>query len=480
MDPRGDESVSVRAGARHVVCPARRGLASLFVLATLIASVPTARPPEHAAPFAPQTLEETGLTSMFIAELAIKLLYQKGQSSGADLANALCLPMKLLEPVLDALKAEHLVEVKGGSGVSAATYIHALSGGIGTGRAREALDRNGYVGPAPVTLSQYVKRVRAQSIGDVHITGEDLKAALSHLVLPDRTLRQLGPAINSGRSIFLFGPPGTGKSSIAETLASLLKGGMVVPHAIQVGPQIVRVYDPSRHHPLIDLDARFDRRWIPVTRPFVKVGGELTLEDLDLAFDASSGTHEAPFQMKANGGVLLIDDFGRQRASPEQLLNRWIVPLDRDVDFLTTIDGRKIEVPFDTLLVFATNRTPSSLVDEAFLRRIQYKIEIRPPTEQEFAEILRRICESRKITYYPQAAQWIIRYCKERGIALRSCHPRDLMTHLAAAARFLEKPIEITPELVALACETYFVPLEPPTAKPASRTAKPSQVPPAA
>jgi predicted ATPase with chaperone activity len=414
---------------------------------------------EHAAPLAPQTLAETGLTSTLIADLALKVLYQKGQSTGGDLAQATCLPMKILEPVLDDLKSERLVEVKGGSGVTAATYIYVLSS-MGTVRAKEAMGRSGYVGPAPVTLAAYAKRVRAQSIGDVQVRLADLRSALSHLVLPDRTLRQLGPAINSGRSIFLFGPPGTGKSTIAETLASLLKGGMVVPYAIQVGPQVIRVYDPSRHHPLVELDARFDRRWVPVTRPFVKVGGELTLEDLDLAYDPASQVHEAPFQIKANGGVLLIDDFGRQRASPEQLLNRWIVPLDRDVDFLTTSDGRKIEVPFDLLLVFATNRTPSSLVDEAFLRRIQYKIEIRPPTEQEFAEILRRICEARGITFYPQAADWIIRYCRDRSIPLRSCHPRDLMHHLRGAARFLEKPVEITPELVGLACETYFVPLQ--------------------
>jgi len=217
------------------------------------------------------------------------------------------------------------------------------------------------------------------------------------------------------------------------------------------------VYDASRHRPLVELDARFDRRWVPVSRPFVEVGGELTLEDLDLVFDPNSKVHEAPFQMKASGGVLLIDDFGRQRASPDQLLNRWIVPLDRDVDFLTTSDGRKIEVPFDVLLVFATNRTPSSLVDEAFLRRIQYKIELKPPTPGEFMELLRRVCAQQKITFYPKAAEWIAKYCLERNISLRSCHPRDLMQHLGAAARFLGKPAELTPELVQLACETYFV-----------------------
>ncbi|MDQ6858034.1 MAG: AAA family ATPase, partial [Chloroflexota bacterium] len=415
---------------------------------------------EQYAPLAPATPEETGLSPALVADLALKLLYQRGPTTAQDLSQALCLPLgRILQPVLDFLKTEHQVEVKGGTGITSSSFQYSLSM-KGMDRAKEALARNGYIGPAPVPLAAYTARVRAQSIGDVHVTIEQLRKALGNLVLPERTIRQLGPAINSGRSIFLFGPPGTGKSTIAKTLASILKGSIVLPYAILVDEQIIRVYDPSRHKPLIALDARFDRRWVPVTRPFVEVGGELRMEDLDLGYDSSTQVHQAPFQMKANGGVLLIDDFGRQRASPEELLNRWIVPLDRDVDFLTTHDGAKIEVPFDLLLVFATNRTPSSLVDEAFLRRIQYKIEIRPPSPPEFAEILRRVCEQRNILFYPQAADWITKYALQRNIPLRSCHPRDLMGHLDAAARFLDKPAEITPELVELACETYFVPLE--------------------
>jgi len=422
---------------------------------------PTAPPTaaESPAPFAPQSIEETGLSAGFIGDLALKILYKSGQATGGELAEMLCIPFgPILAPILDFLKNERLTEVKGAAGVGPQAYQYVLTD-AGTARAREAFDKSGYVGPAPVTLGAYVGRVRAQSIGSLKVSMEELKKALGHLVLPERTLRQLGPAINSGRSIFLFGPPGTGKSSIAETLATLLKGNIVIPYVVQVGEQLVRVFDPSRHRPLVALDQRFDRRWVPIARPFVQVGGELTLEQLDLGYDPFSKVHEAPFQMKASGGVLLIDDFGRQRASPDQLLNRWIVPLDRDIDFLTLADGRKIEVRFDVLLVFSTNRTPSSLVDEAFLRRIQYKIELKSPTESEFAEILRRVCAQQQLQYYPQAAEWIVEYAKQRNIALRSCHPRDLMTHLHAAARFLGKPAEITPELIELACETYFVPL---------------------
>ena len=422
---------------------------------------PTAPPTaaESPAPFAPQSIEETGLSAGFIGDLALKILYKSGQATGGELAEMLCIPFgPILAPILDFLKNERLTEVKGAAGVGPQAYQYVLTD-AGTARAREAFDKSGYVGPAPVTLGAYVGRVRAQSIGSLKVSMEELKKALGHLVLPERTLRQLGPAINSGRSIFLFGPPGTGKSSIAETLATLLKGNIVIPYVVQVGEQLVRVFDPSRHRPLVALDQRFDRRWVPIARPFVQVGGELTLEQLDLGYDPFSKVHEAPFQMKASGGVLLIDDFGRQRASPDQLLNRWIVPLDRDIDFLTLADGRKIEVRFDVLLVFSTNRTPSSLVDEAFLRRIQYKIELKSPTEPEFAEILRRVCAQQQLQYYPQAAEWIVEYAKQRNIALRSCHPRDLMTHLHAAARFLGKPADITPELIELACETYFVPL---------------------
>src|SRR5713226_3324506 len=386
---------------------------------------------EAPAPIAPVAIEETGLTQAFIADLVLKILYQKGQATAAELADVICLPLpKILQGILEFLKTEHLVEVKGSSGMAAATYVYVISA-KGQERAREAFAKNGYVGAAPVPLPAYVNRVRAQSIGSMQVTFDEIRKALTHLVLPEKTLRQLGPAINSGRSIFLFGPPGTGKSSVASALSKLLQGGMVLPYAILVGQQIIRVFDVTRHRPLVALDARFDRRWVPVARPFIEAGGELTLDDLDFVVDPATKVHEAPFQMKASGGILVIDDFGRQRVSPEDLLNRWIVPLDRDVDFLTLNDGRKLEMPFDALLIFSTNRTPSSLVDEAFLRRIQYKIELKSPSDEEFSEILRRVCEKQGLTFYPKAAEWIAQYAPQRRLPLRSCQPRDLMGHLS-------------------------------------------------
>ncbi|MDW8068068.1 MAG: AAA family ATPase [Anaerolineae bacterium] len=419
--------------------------------------------PTRFLPRAPRNVEETGLNLGFLIDLALKVMYFEGFLSGYELAERMKLPYAgVVDQVVEFLKREKLCEVKGAGGFAEAAYQYAISD-KGRLMAREALDRSHYAGPAPVPLSAYSDAIRQQSLGQIVVHQRTMRQALSHLVINEETFAQLGPAVNSGKSIFLFGPPGNGKTVIAEAIGKMIMNDTIfIPYAVEVDGQVIKVYDAINHvrtEPPAG-GKNIDPRWVCVRRPVVTVGGELTLETLDLVYDETNKYYEAPFQMKANGGMLLIDDFGRQQVRPRDLLNRWIVPLEKRVDYLTLHTGRKIEVPFDVLIVFATNLAPKDLVDEAFLRRIRHKIEIKNPTFDEYREIFRRVCQAKGVPYDDRGLAYLLQehYIKPKR-PLRACHPRDLVEQLIDIARYLNVPPTLSPELIDRAASAYFVEL---------------------
>jgi len=397
----------------------------------------------------------------FLTDLAIKIMYFEGNITGAQIAEEMKLPYAgVVDQLLEFLKREKLCEVKGTGGFAEASYQYAIAE-RGRAIAREALERSQYAGPAPVTLEDYTLSIHRQTVGNIVVHQRTMRQALSHMVIDEKTFSQLGPAVNSGRSLFLFGHPGNGKTAIAESIGKMILGDpMYIPYAIEIGSQVIRLFDNVNHVPAEGpVPARqIDPRWIRVQRPVIITGGELTLETLDLVYDPNNKYYEAPFQVKANGGMLLIDDFGRQQVRPRDLLNRWIVPLEKRVDFLTLHTGRKIEVPFDVLIVFSTNLAPRDLVDEAFLRRIRHKIEITDPSWEEYREIFRRVCEAKGVPYDEKALAYLIQehYLKHNR-ERRSCHPRDLVDQLIDTARYLNVTPALSKELVDRACDAYFV-----------------------
>lgn len=416
------------------------------------------------APPAPATLADTGLSGDQVLQLLMKSLYT-GEASGLMLADRLRLSFHILEPLIERSRAEQLIEVRGATGTGTAAYRYTLTD-LGRNRTRQFLDANQYSGPAPVTLEAYINAMRGLRSARRYIERERIEAGFSHLIVDESLLLQLGPAVNAGKALFLYGSPGNGKTVIAEGIGRSIGDDMFVPHAIDVDGQIITVFDPINHDSLeaeedqtsIIAAAPRDRRWVRVRRPVVIVGGELTLDMLDLSFNPISKYHEAPIQMKANGGVFLVDDFGRQRMRPEDLLNRWIVPLESRVDYLTLHTGKKIQIPFDVLVVFATNLDPKTLADEAFLRRIPYKIEVEDPSIEQFTRIFELDCRRRGLPFHPVMAAYLERrHFRPYGRPLRSCHPRDILDQVTALCRFQGREAMITRPLLDAACEAYFL-----------------------
>ena len=417
-------------------------------------------------PASPKRFEDAGLSADLVLQLVTKTLHFAGELRGTDLAARLGVPFLVIEHALELLKNERQCEIAGGSLVGPPAYNYRLTD-AGHVRAALFLEDNHYVGALPVPLEQYrayMMRFAAQH--SVEVTRELVKVAFSHLVLNQRVLDQLGPAIAAWHSLFIYGPPGNGKTVIAQAIRNVLHGEIAIPHAINVEGHIIRVVDPVNHEQVDDTEHEsgledhhtFDRRWVRCRRPLVTVGGELTLQALELGYNDALGFYSAPLQQLANGGVLLIDDFGRQAVAPRDLLNRWIVPLESRVDFLTLRTGQKFELPFNVFVVFATNLKPSQLVDEAFLRRIQYKVLAESPTPDEFTAIFRNYCADKHLNFDPSLAEHVMtKELRPRGVLMRGCHPRDLIEHALAIAKYLDQPRELTPALLSESCASYFV-----------------------
>lgn len=425
-----------------------------------------------AVPPVPLKIDQTGLSETLLTDLLLKIAYfEGGIYSLGPMSKSLCLTMGVVDELTESARNDGLIAIRSAAGYNRATHVFELTG-LGRQRASEALEQSQYAGPAPVPLRLYSIMTSHQTVRQIEIDEPWVRHALSHLVVDDELLNRLGPAFSSGRSIFMYGPPGTGKSSITESLARALTASIYVPYAIEVSGQVIRLFDPAIHIPAdedgdegphLDLESsqKYDPRWRLCRRPVVMVGGELTLESLDLDFDPVTKSYEAPIHMKAANGFFILDDFGRQMVPPRQLLNRWIVPLERGTDFLSLHTGKKFEIPFDQVTVFCTNLKPSELVDEAFLRRIRHKVRINYQTEEQFHEILRRVCDQQGIACTHSAALYLVEtYYRQAKRPMVGSHPRDLVEHIIDRARFMRTRPELTPETINAAAANYFVDMD--------------------
>ena len=417
---------------------------------TLPEVLPASKTPAFWPP-QPESLADLDISPTLVQDLFMRTVREQGTSSLGSLRERLKLPHMVLEPVFRQLRHQSYLDVKGMQGND---YYFGLTA-AGKALALERASMCAYAGPAPVSLAAYERAVRLQA-AHVQVSRDSLSQALGDLVLPDSLLDQLGPALISQKALFLYGPTGNGKTSLAERLLRVYQDAVLIPYALEISGYVITLFDPVLHRPLAAQPDDLDARWLLCHRPSVAAGGELVSEMLELRSDASSGIYSAPLQMKANNGILVIDDFGRQVISPRDLLNRWIVPLDRRVDYLTLHHGQKLCIPFEVMVVFATNLDPSELADEAFLRRIHNKIYVEPVSPECFHEILARVLGERRLACDAPAAAYFAELCLRRGDALKACYPADLCDILMWRSQYEGRPPQVTRAELDHAADLYF------------------------
>ncbi len=408
----------------------------------------------------PKSVEDLDIPQNILIDILLRLLYTEGNVDFRRMSQVMRVPYAL-EQLLDWLRKEHLVEVSQSSAsYGPLNYIYKLTG-AGEDRAREAMDRCQYVGPVPVPVNRYTDAIKIQTTGSRLVKPAQVKKALSDLVLPSDFHRKIGPAVNSAASLFLYGPPGNGKTTISMHISQLISGTEPIwlPYALTAGGQIIQIYDRLFHQEIEkEQKSTIDGRWGLFKRPSVVVGGEMKIESLDLRFDPLANFYEAPLQLKANGGVFLIDDFGRQQASPIDMLNRWVMPLENGVDFLRLRTGQTIVIPFRALIIFCTNLDPFNLADEAFFRRIQMKVGIFNPNIDDYKRIFIKVCQQIGIYFDEISFNHLIdKWYRDDNRQFQAVHPRDLLAIISAVCNYDDREIHLTPELIDEACEIYFV-----------------------
>jgi len=425
--------------------------------------------PSRYIPTPPKTLEESGVSASLVEQLVLKNLYYRGEITGRELSKILGLQFSVIEPVIQFLKNGRLIEAKRATGFGAVSTAFACSE-EGRTRAKEYLESNQFLGPVPVPLDVYLQAVRAQRVKPGWMTIEILKKAFSSAVVTEDFFTKLGPAVNSFKSLLIYGAPGNGKTFLAEQLVHAETSPIYVPYVIQAEGQIIKIFDSIYHERLDDdeesvlvqQEEKFDRRWAQCRRPFITTGGELTMDMLDLMYIDGAKIYDAPYQLKASNGIYLIDDFGRQQITPAELLNRWIFPLDRGKDYLMFKTGSKIEVPFECFLIFSSNLNPHDLGDEAFLRRLEYKMYMKNPSEEEYVAIFHQYCRKLKLECPTSLLATLVEEHYHTGnLKFRRCHPRDVLNVALDLIRFEKLPYELTEDLLYRAFELKFVVTDP-------------------